>query len=380
MANVLTDLAADIYVAADTISREVTGFIPAVTLNGGAQRAAKGDTVRSHFTRTPSLVNNTPSMTIPEGTDQTVDNKTMTLTSSKGVPIPWTGEDIMSVDNGSGYQTIYGDQIAQAMRAITNQIETDASSAMYVAASRAYGTAGTTPFASDFADTAQILKLLIDNGAPGLDTGLVLDTTAGAKFRTLASSNNADQAGTTNLLTQGVLLDRHGMKIRESAQVQDHTKGTGTSYTSATTGFAVGTTSIPIITGSGTVLAGDVVTFTGDANKYIVTTGVAAAGTIVIAEPGLRESLAASAVAMTIGSSFTANCAFERSAFEIAIRAPAKPGGRDAAVDQMMVTDPRSGLSFDVSVYEGFQKRMINVSAVWGVKAWKPEHIQILLG
>ncbi len=44
MANVLTDLAADIYVAADVVGRELVGFIPAVTINAnGSERAAKGD-------------------------------------------------------------------------------------------------------------------------------------------------------------------------------------------------------------------------------------------------------------------------------------------------------------------------------------------------
>ena len=125
MANVLNNLAADIYKAADVVGRELVGFIPSSTINGNAtDRAAKGDTIRAAFTRTPAVNTSfAPSMTIPEGTDQTVDNKTMTLDSYASVQIPWTGEDIKHVNNGAGYETIYGDQIAQAIRALCNKIE-----------------------------------------------------------------------------------------------------------------------------------------------------------------------------------------------------------------------------------------------------------------
>ena len=102
MANVLTDLAADIYVAADKVGRELVGIIPSVTMNSGSQRAALNDTVRSFFTRSAAAGDNTPSMTIPEGTDQTIDNKTMTLNKSRGVQIPWTGEDIRRSELPSG--------------------------------------------------------------------------------------------------------------------------------------------------------------------------------------------------------------------------------------------------------------------------------------
>ena len=111
MANVLTDLAADIYKAADIIGREATGVIPSVVVNGGSEQAAQGDVVRSHYT--PAAVVNgsaTPAMTIPEGDDQTVTSKTMTLSQIASVRIPWTGEDMKHVNNGSGFETVYGDR------------------------------------------------------------------------------------------------------------------------------------------------------------------------------------------------------------------------------------------------------------------------------
>ena len=160
MSNVLTDLAGDIYKAADVVSRELVGAIPSITINGnGTERAALNDTVRSFVAPAATSVTNTPSMTIPEGTDQNVGNKTMTLSKSKGVQIPWTGEDVRHVNNGSGYSNILGDQFEQAFRTITNEMESDACVELYTNASRAYGAAGTTPFptAGDYTDMSETL-------------------------------------------------------------------------------------------------------------------------------------------------------------------------------------------------------------------------------
>ena len=80
------------------------------------------------------------------------------------------------------------------------------------------------------------------------------------------------------------------------------TTGTGSGYTvNYASGYSVGDTDIAIDTGSGTVLAGDVITFAGDDSKYIVKTGVTAPGTITLFPPGLKASLADN-TAMTIGS------------------------------------------------------------------------------
>ena len=380
MPNTLNNLARDIYKAADIVGRELVGFIPSVTLNTGVDAVAKGQNVRSHFTRPVSIIDTAPAMTIPEGADQTVDNKTMTMTRDKGVPIPWTGEEMMYANGGSGFETIYGDQIAQAMRAITNQIEADLALEAKNNASRAVGTAGTNPFATNFDSLADVRKVLEDNGmAINNDVSVIFNTTAGAALRKIATLYRANEAGTDQMLRQGTLLDLHGMMLRQSAQVQAHTKGAGASYvTSGST--AIGVSSVALATGTGTVLAGDVVTFAADsANKYVVNTGVAAPGTIVLGTPG-AQVIIPTANALTIGNNYTGNIAVKRGALELAIRPPAVPMGGDAAVDRMIVQDPFSGLTFDVSLYVGFKKAMIYVGAVWGYKTWKPDGVVTLLG
>lgn len=378
MANVLTSLAADIYVAADMVGRELTGIIPSVTINGGSERAALNDTVRSHFTRTPTVTTITPSMTIPEGDDQTVDNKTLTLDTTAAVKIPWTGEDIKHVNNGSGFQTIYGDQIKQAFRAIANQIETSLWNAVRKGASRAYGTAGTTPFASNFNEIPQLRKILADNGMPfDGQVSLCVNTTAGANLRSLAQLQKVNEAGGSELLKQGTLLDLQGFFLKESAAVTTVTKGTGASYL-LNGALAVGDTTITVDTGSGTILAGDIVTFAGTTDKYVVNTALSGA-TFAIGSPGSR-AVEADNDAVTVGNDFTANVALHKSAAELAIRPMADPPGGDLASDTMVVQDPWSGLVFEIKAYKGFKKAMFMVSCVYGVKAWKPNHIAVLLG
>lgn len=223
MANVLTDLAADIYKAADVVGRELVGFIPASTINAnGSERAAKGDVVRASFTRAATAVDVTEAMTIPEGTDQTVDNKTLSITNARAVQIPYTGEDVRHLNNGIGFETVYGDQIKQAMRTLCNEIEADLGEAAGTATpAGTVGTGGTTPFASNFDLIADIRKELVDNGMPANDgqVSLIIDTAAGAKLRNLANLQSANTAGGTDLLRQGVLLDLQGMALRESGNV-----------------------------------------------------------------------------------------------------------------------------------------------------------------
>jgi len=381
MANTLTNLTPDIYAALDIVSRELVGFIPAVTRDSTADRVASGQNLRIPVSPANAAgATITPAMSLPSAADQTIANAALTITKQRYFPFSWTGEEQKAMDYGPPFQSLKQYQIAQAIRAAVNEVETDVAVAAQLGASRAYGTAGTTPFASNLTELANVRKILADNGAPPTDRQMVLGTTASTNLRGLTNLYKVNESGEADMLRQGTLSNLFGFEVRESAQVQNITKGTGTLYTSSTAGFAVGTTSIPVITGSGTILAGDVITFAGDTNKYVVATGVAAPGTIVLAAPGLRQALAASAVALTIGNNYAANMAFTRNSILLATRLPAVPVEGDMATDRMTVTDDRSGLSFEFAVYPGYRMNVYHVSLAWGVKVIKPEHLAILLG
>lgn len=381
MPNTLNNLAADIYTAADVIGRELVGVVSSATINTAAgQAVAKGDTVRSHFTRTPTVNSSyAPSMTVPEGTNQTVDNKTLAVNQFASVQIPWEGEEIKHVGNGSGFETIYGDQIAQAMRSIANTIESYVAGIVKAGSSRAFGTAGTTPFGSNFNEVAELHQILVDNGCP-MDgqVSMVINTLAGTKLRNLAQLQKVSEAGGDQLLRQGELLNLQGISLKESAGIGIHTKGTGTGYLVNSAAITAGTTTIPTDTGTGTLIAGDVVTFAADTvNKYVVGTTLSG-GNFALGAPGTRVAIADNN-AITIGNNYTANVAFHRSAVEVVVRAPALPAN-EAAQDVMTVTDPWSGLTFQIASYGGYMKSMIEVRCLYDAVVWKPNHVATLLG
>ena len=56
------------------------------------------------------------------------------------------------------------------------------------------------------------------------------------------------------------------------------------------------------------------------------------------------------------------------------------PEGGDAADDVMIVTDPVSGISFQIALYRQYRQVHFEVGLAWGYAAIKPAHMAILLG
>jgi hypothetical protein len=384
MSNVLNNLMPDAFAALDVVSRELVGILPAVARDATADRAALNQVIRDPVTPSNTTSDITPAMAVPTPGGQTIGNKTLSITKSKFAAFSWSGDEQQQVNAGPGVLTIQQDQIAQAIRALVNEMEADLTG-LHISASRAYGTAGTTPFASDLSDPAQVRKILDDNGAPVSDRHMIIDTTAGAKMRTLAQLTKANESADTTMLRQGALLDIHGFTVRESAQVKVSTAGTAAGSTTTAAGFAVGTTSIPLASaGTGTFVAGDIITIAGDtANKYVLVSGdtdVSNGGTLVIADPGLRKAIPASATAITVVGAATRNLAFTRNALALACRLPALPTNGDLATDRTKIIDPRSGIAFELAYYPGFRMGGYFIGAAWGTACMKPEHLALLLG
>jgi hypothetical protein len=380
LANTLTGLIPTLYEARNRVSREMVGMIPAVTVDASAEKAGINQTIRVPIGQAGALEDITAGQLPANTGGTTVNYADLVITKSKAAPVLWTGEEVKAVGTTGVYNKVLADQFTDAMRKIVNAVEVDLALASLIGASRACGTAGTAPFGTsgDLSGSALARQILEDNGAPTEDMQLVLGSAAMANLRAKQSVLfKVNEAGSSDMLRNGLTERLEGFALRNSAGIVRHVKGTGASYQS-NGGNAVGDTTIPVGTGTGTILAGDVVTLAGDSNNYIVGSALTA-GSFKLNAPGVLNTVATT-TALTVGNTFVANLAFARTAILLGARAPAVPEGGDSADDRIEIMDPMSGLVFQVSMYRQYRQVKYEVALAWGVSAIKSEHIAVLMG
>jgi hypothetical protein len=378
-ANILTGLLPDLMAGLEVVSRELVGIIPVITRSANMERAALNQDVTYPISPLMKTHDNTPAMSVPEPEDHEVGVGKVRITKSKNVNFGFVGEEQRALSAGIGTLSLQASFFAQGLRTLVNEMEADLFSAAYVAASRAWGTPGTTPLLSGTGDAAQLRRILNDNGAPN-PRALIINSATAAAYLSNPQFTKTNEAGTDMGLRDGQIGDLAGFSIHETGASITHVKGTGAAYTTSTAGYPIGATSIALITGAGTVKAGDVIAIAGDTNKYVVAAGIAAPGTIRIGAPGLRQAIPAAATAVTVENTYDVNVAMSSSAMVLAARAPAMPVEGDLAVDSYLLTDARSGITFDVRVYLGFGKVRYQVGLAWGWGVTNAEHIALLRG
>lgn len=322
----------------------------------------------------------TPSMTPTQADGGAAGVTSITITKQRTYAVPMTGEDWLKAGAlGASFQAT---QLKQAARALANDIWADIVG-LADQASFAVGVAGATPFSSD-TNIATAARLSLKNAlAPAEDRFLLLDGLAEQNLLNQGQLKNYYQSNSDNAFRLGTVGPLVGFQTLFPNVVGSHTKGTGTAYV---TGAAVakGATQIPLITGSGTVVPGDVVQFAGDSTMYVVQAGIAAPGTITISRTsqdntGLKVALG-SGVAMTIVATHTNNMAFHRSAIGLAIRPIAMPPNGDAAVDYELITDASSGLTIGMALYKGKGMEQVELQAAWGTAVLRRELLGKVLG
>jgi len=377
MANKLNGLIPILVKAVQVVSRELVGMIPSCLTDMTAEQAAVGQKVRVPVTP-PSENQDIQIGTPPTVSGDDIGYIDVEITKYRmGKPIVWNGEEERAL--GTLKANVLKNQIEQRMRSLVNEMEEDAClEAVTGAGGAVYGTHGTTPFqGDDLEDISELVRIHNEIGSPKFDRQLVINTKSAAKLRNKGVLYRVNEAGTADLLRQGIIGKLEGFDIRESGGFRKFIP-TGSGY-KVNGAYNIGANDIIIDTGTGVIKKGSIVTFAGDTTKYIVAEDFeGSAGHLKLAF-GLTSSLA-NATAMTIGSAYLPNVAFTRDAVAFASRAPFMPEGGDEALDVMDITDPDTGLTFQVVYYGRYRQKVIEIGAAWGVKTVNPQHSVVLLG
>ncbi len=354
----------------DTVLREQIGFIPAVWINGEAAQAAKGQTI--NYPLVPDLTLESVDadccdLPCPEQTDWA--SASMDINNDYAVRFCWTGEEDRSINNswqqgGNGYRHM---QVDEAIRILINQVESSIAGVAYNADYVYTPINGGLLFnqqSDNIKDLSNIRKIMNRAAIPDNDRHLVMGYDASANLINLYNLTRANENASDETLRRGRMLQMLNFDLHESfAADDDHTQGTGSGYL-VVGAHTAGDDTIVVDTGTGTILAGDRVTFAGNSDIYTV---ASFAGGIITLNQPLSGDLADDA-AVTLGAAYGPQLAFHRRAIVLAARTPALVGGGDRAEQREYITDPVSGLTLMLSQYGGYRAKVYELALVWGVK------------
>lgn len=361
------------------VNAEPFGIIPATVISAKASAVSKGQKVEVPITPMGDNEDIVEGQT-PTGNTDSIDTVEVTIQKiRRGKPIVWTGEEENAVSGSDMLDPIQVEQYAQRIRSLRNEMEMDGCMEAIISsvnAGNVLGTLGTNPFASDTKALTEVLQKLEDNGAPLGELQAVLNTTSGRNLRNIEHLQKVNEAGDNLLLRRGVLGDLFGFTIRESSGMR-HASGTASGYL-ANGGASAGATQVTIDTGSGTFKKNDLVKFGSDTTLYAVAEDVASGGTTLKLQSALKADVADNA-AVTV-QSYAPNACFSRGSIIMASRVPFVPKRGDSALDRQIITDPLTGIPYELAVWGAPYQTTITIGTAWGFKNIKKENAFALLG
>jgi hypothetical protein len=370
MANTLTEVIPQILAQGLMALRGACVMPQLVNRNYGNDAKAKGETVDVPI---PSAV--AAQAVVPAATPQSTPNVVPTsvaLTLDQWYEAPF---HITDRERAAAMEGIIPMQASEAIKAIARQVNAHIFSKFYLVGGFA-GTPGSTPFASTTGDATDARKVMNIQLAPMEDRRFVLDPDAEANALNLRAFQDYSWSGSLSAIRDAKIDQKLGFNWFMDQQAPNHTKGTENgNYTSAATGYAIGTKTIPIITGSGTILKGDVVMFAGDTMHYAVSADLAAPGDLSIS-PGLYQALPASAQAITVkgtsGTTYPQSIAFHRDCFAFASR-PLIDETDGLGNIITSAVDPVSGLALRLEVSREHKRTRWSFDLLWGSQCVRPE-------
>ena len=372
MANSFDDLIPKLIAGAMPIIRTHAVLPRLVTRDYQGMAAQKGSTIDVPITPTMTSRDVTPGPTPPANQDTTEGVVSITLDKWRECTFHMTDKELAELADGQ-----YPKKAAAAAATLADYVDTQLFTCISEGAGIALGTAGTDPFAS-LALAQEVNTELNQRSALKTGRHCVFNALAEANLIALDTFANSDFVGDVTAMTEGAFNEngrRLGANWWQDENAPTHTKGTGASFL-VNGALAEGATTITADGGSGTILAGDVVTFAADTdNKYVVTEALSG-GSFKIGGVGLRVAIPDNN-AITVNNNHTVNVAFHTDAVALVTRELQTDGGNP---DVMSMTDPMTGLTIRLERLRGWRQTTYAFDVLFGCKVVESKHAIKVMG
>jgi hypothetical protein len=237
------------------------------------------------------------------------------------------------------------------------------------------GVAGTTPFATDLSEYLTAVNIADQQLMPADPRFVILDTFAKANaLGTNAVQNAAWRGDGGAAFRAGQIGEVLGAMWDYSQNVPSHTAGTWTNAGTVSGTNAAAQKVVNLTGGTGSILAGDIVTFAGDTQTYSVDSATGTAPTTaIVVSPALVVAHSSSEV-VTVKATHKVNLLFHRDAIAFAM-SPLQDTARLEGVpaNTAVAVDAESGLSLRLEVTRQYKQTQWAFDALYGGAVIRPQ-------
>lgn len=324
----------------------------------------QGATVNVAVPASVTTVAITPDVVPPAVTAVTPTSVAVTLDQWNAAPFAMSDKAIVQVQDG-----IIPMQAAEAVKSLANTID----NFLWGFYNRFYsytGTAGTTPFSSDFSDYLTARKLANTELMPPTDRRMLIDEAAEANVLGLRGAQDASFRGSTGGIIRGEMGELLGADWAMTQNVPTHTvTGAGTVVVNDA-GVEVGDTTLTWDGGGTAPAIGDVFTVAGDTQTYVVESSTA---TVITMHPAAKVAWADDA-AVTFKGTGPQNLLLHRDAIAFAM-APLQETAMTAEQRENEATaiDAESGLVLRLTKRDGYYQTTWSFDALYGANVVRRE-------
>ncbi|MCK5606319.1 hypothetical protein KAR91_30745 [Candidatus Pacearchaeota archaeon] len=350
-----------------------------VNLDYSEDAKGKGDTIDVPVSGAKTATDVTPSANQTEPSNTTITKVQVPLDQHKSADFGLVDSDLLKIAANQNFIPLEMDECFQALATAINATVFQQYKGVY----GYVGTAGTTPFGSTTADAVNARKVLNQQRAPLMNRRGVLDFDAEATALALAEFSDAEKVGSGDVKLTGEIGRKFGIDWYADDDVPTHTAGTlgGTgvdTVAKASTAQAVGLKAVVSTVGATNAMAlleGDIITFAGDSQTYVLTADAAGAATTDVTlniEPGLKVALVGSEV-ISLKATHVSNLVFHRDAFALALRSLGGEVNLTQSANMFTLADPATGLVMRLELIRQSKQWKWELDALWGAKLVRPE-------